>query len=97
MPHQPRFDWQLWFSALTPNIESEYYLIHFLYKLLNGDKVARMLISHDPFEGEKSPKFLKIDLSHYHFTDYRKERVTFGLKTPLTKLPFFLQLFPTEL
>ena len=56
-----------------------------------------MLISHDPFAGEKRPKFLKIDLDHYHFTDYKKERVTFGLKTPLTKLPFLLQLFPTEL
>lgn len=82
---------------MSPNIETEYYLIHFLYKLFNGDRVAQLLISHDPFAGEKRPKFLKIDLDHYHFTDYKKERVTFGLKTPLTKLPFLLQLFPTEL
>ncbi len=37
MPHQPRFDWQLWFSALSYGIEQEYYLVHFLYKILNND------------------------------------------------------------
>ncbi len=84
MPHQPRFAWQLWFSALS-SFESEYYLIHFLYKLLNNDPVALSLLSKNPFDGDNKLKFLKIELDHYQFTDYRKERVTFGLKNFLTK------------
>jgi len=64
MPHQPRFDWQLWFSALAPNIDGEYYLVHFLYKLFKKDKVALSLLSKDPFEGENL-KYLKIELEHY--------------------------------
>jgi hypothetical protein len=68
-----------------------------MYKLLNGDRVADMLLNHDPFHGEKRPQFVKIDLDHYHFTDYRKEKVTFGLKTPLTKIPFLIDLLPTDL
>ena len=41
---------------------------------------------------------MKIDLDHYHFTDFKKERVTLGFKTPLTRMiPFVLNLFPTEI
>jgi hypothetical protein len=43
MPHQPRFEWQLWFSALG-SIDTEYYLIHYLYKLFNNDTVAFELL-----------------------------------------------------
>jgi hypothetical protein len=39
-PHQPRFDWQLWFSALSKGLQSEFYLMHFLYKLFhNSDSI----------------------------------------------------------
>lgn len=95
MPHQPRFDWQLWFSALS-TYETEYYLIHFLYKVLNNDTTARSLIKHDPFEGT-APKYLRVELDHYQFTDFKKEKVTFGLKGLLTRLPFVLNLLPTDL
>jgi len=40
MPHQPRFEWQLWFSALG-QIDSEYYLAHYLHKLMNNDTIAK--------------------------------------------------------
>lgn len=63
MPHQPRFDWQLWFSALS-TFEQEYYLIHFLYKLMNNDKAAKSILNHDPFEG-KAPKQIRIFRDHY--------------------------------
>jgi len=36
MPHQPRFDWQIWFSALG-KVETETFLLHFVYKILNND------------------------------------------------------------
>lgn len=58
-----------------------------MYKLLNNDTVAKELIAFDPFNGEP-PKYLKIDLYNYWFTDYKKEKVTFGLKTVINTLPF---------
>eukprot|EP00347_Sterkiella_histriomuscorum_P012785 403367232 len=79
IPHQPRFDWQIWFSALGDFNMQDYYLIHFIYKLLNNDSHAKLLIKNDPFKG-KAPKFVKIDLYHYHFSDYQDENVTFGLR-----------------
>ncbi len=71
-------------------------MIHYLYKLLNNATAAKDLIKHDPFNG-KTPKYVRLDLDHYQMTDYRKEKVTFGLKTLLTKVPFILNLLPVEL
>jgi hypothetical protein len=75
----------MWFSALG-SFEREYYLTHFIYKLLNNDTVAKTLLSHDPFDGEP-PKYVKIDLYNYWFTDYKSQQVTFGVKGLLNKLP----------
>jgi len=56
-------------------------LIHFLYKLLNNDPVVYSFLSNS----DKKFKYVKVELDHYKFTDYRKERVTFGFKTLLMK------------
>jgi hypothetical protein len=55
----------LWFTALS-SFETEYYLLHFIYKLFNNDNVAKMIIQNDPFNGT-APRFIKIDLDHYPF------------------------------
>lgn len=57
-PHQPRLDWQLWFSALhsTPGVRDAYLQL-FLYKLLIGSpsvlsllgKSHSNIIDHNPF------------------------------------------------
>jgi hypothetical protein len=42
---------------------------------------------------------LKIELEHYHFSNYKEEKVTFGLKYFLTKIvPYVLRsdLFPKD-
>ena len=96
MPHQPRFDWQLWFSALR-EFEVEYYLIHFAYKILNNDVSAISILDENPFEGAAPPTHLRIYRDHYQFTDYKNEKVTFGLRTILTKLPYVINLLPTDL
>ena len=72
MPHQPRFDWQLWFSALSPDISREFYLVHFLYKILQNDPTAtQFLVKNYPFkEGvAEAPVAVKVDLFHYWFTE----------------------------
>ena len=52
---------------------------------MNNDPVAQSLLSNHDQLGDLKFKYVKIELDHYQFTDYRKERVTFGLKTLLTK------------
>lgn len=63
---------------------------------MSNDTSARSLIAKDPFNGQP-PKYMRIELDHYQFTDYKKERVTFGLKTILTKVPFLIDLLPIDL
>ena len=65
--------------------------MHFLYKLLNDDPIAKSFLQTDP--GKVT--YLKIDLDHYQFTDFKKERVTFGLKHFLTKTRL-VRLLPLE-
>lgn len=69
-----------------------------MYKLLNNDRVAKELLGSDPFNGE-TPKYLKVDLEHYMFTDFKKERVTFGLKLLFDKLlpPLSRMVLPKDL
>lgn len=55
MPHQPRFEWQMWFSALDELNMQQYYLIHFLYKLFNNDNHAKLLLKEDPFKNKAPP------------------------------------------
>jgi len=38
-----------------------------------------------------------LDLDHYQFTDYKREKVTLGLKTVLTRIPGLLSLLPLDL
>ncbi|CDW90774.1 UNKNOWN [Stylonychia lemnae] len=86
-PHQPRLDWQLWFSALNVFNFQDYYLIHFIYKILNNDTHAKTFFSQNPFPN-KAPKYLKIDLFHYHFSNYKDEGVTFGVGDIVKSIPY---------
>jgi len=65
---------------LAPQINSEFYLVHFLYKLFNKDQqVLKDLVKVNPFEW-KEPLYLKVDLYHYWLTDYQSQKVTFGMR-----------------
>ena len=76
MPHQPRFDWQLWFSALG-EVNQQFYLVHFIYKILNGNtQIPAQLLSYDPFKNTEPPTFIKIDLYDYHFTSWETELIS---------------------
>lgn len=39
---------------------------------------------------------MKIDLDHYQFTDYRKEKVTFNLKGLLDYFPALKNILPRD-
>jgi hypothetical protein len=64
-PYHRRLDWLLWFAAMgEPN---EYpWMVHFVWKLLDGDARAVALLAGDPFAGTP-PRHVRVDLYRYRF------------------------------
>jgi len=46
IPHQPRVDWQMWFSALANNINSEPWLVIMLGKILERNPVTLNMLGY---------------------------------------------------
>ena len=85
-PHQPRLDWQMWFEALrleqvhqaTGTIEPRYmspWFQSFLLRLLTGEPQVLGLLAANPFPNAP-PKYLRIILYQYRFTDDDERRKT---------------------
>ncbi len=78
-PHQPRLDWQMWFSALkalrSPPGQPQYrqWLVRFVGRLLQGEERVTALLAHNPFPG-KPPRYLRILLYDYRFGDFQTLR-----------------------
>src|SRR4029453_5377254 len=47
-PHQPRLDWQMWFSGLETPQENPW-LVALIYRLLQGSRDVSGLLAHNPF------------------------------------------------
>jgi len=64
-PFQPRLDWQIWFAAMaTP---SQYpWTLHFVWKLLQGDRGVVRLLANDPFP-EAPPRWVRARFYRYRF------------------------------
>jgi hypothetical protein len=69
----------MWFAAMS-DIESEPWLVHMVYKLLQNDAGVLSLLAQNPFPN-RPPRFIRAERYRYHFTrfgsrDYwRRERV----------------------
>jgi len=46
IPHQPRIDWQIWFSALSEDINTEPWLIIMLGKILERNPAVLDLLGY---------------------------------------------------
>tara|TARA_A100001015_G_C15037358_1_gene737176 strand:- start:1428 stop:3011 length:1584 start_codon:yes stop_codon:yes gene_type:complete len=68
-PFHYRLDWQIWFSAMRPQLQ-EPWLVHFLYKLLIDDQKTIRLLKNNPFP-DKAPSFIKIDRYIFEFDNNR--------------------------
>lgn len=68
-PYHLRLDWQLWFVQFSPRIERHPWLVHLVWKLLDGDPLVRRLFAHDPFDGG-APDQVRLVLYRYHFTTW---------------------------
>ncbi|MDP7037526.1 MAG: lipase maturation factor family protein [Myxococcota bacterium] len=70
-PYHHRLDWQIWFAAMS-NINRQPWLVHFIYKMLEGDKDALDLLAHDPF-ADNPAKFIRAELYEYRFSSNTDE------------------------
>jgi hypothetical protein len=64
-PFQPRLDWQIWFAAMASPLEYPWTL-HFVWKLLEGDRGVIRLLANDPFP-DVPPRFVRARFYRYRF------------------------------
>jgi Lipase maturation factor len=64
-PYQLRFDWQMWFAAMSNPTEYPW-TYNLVWKLLHNDPSALSLFAGNPFPG-KPPKFIRAVLYRYRF------------------------------
>jgi hypothetical protein len=62
-PYHLRLDWLIWFAAMDTR-PREPWVIHLVWKLLDGDPTIRTLIAVDPFHGA-APKWIRIRRFRY--------------------------------
>ncbi|MDP9033778.1 MAG: lipase maturation factor family protein [Myxococcota bacterium] len=76
-PYHYRLDWQFWFvgnGAATrgETIDQEPWLVHLVWKLLEGGQPVSHLLTRDPFAGTR-PRWLRASVWRYRFTEQRRD------------------------
>jgi hypothetical protein len=67
-PYHLRLDWLIWFAAMSEQ-PRDVWVIHLVWKLLDGDRGVRTLLARDPFDGA-APRFVRIRRFRYHLAPY---------------------------
>ncbi|WP_058555975.1 lipase maturation factor family protein [Thiohalocapsa sp. ML1] len=88
VPHQPRWDWQLWFLPKGPLFRPD--LKAFLNRLREGAPAVTALLAEPPF-GDKPPKMLRVRAYRYRFAT-PAERAADGIWWVREDLGAFLPL-----
>ncbi len=65
-PYQLRFDWQMWFAAMS-TYQDYPWTINLVWKLLHNDAGTTGLFAENPFPGNP-PKYIRAVLYRYQFT-----------------------------
>lgn len=65
-PYHYRADWQIWFAAMS-DASRQPWLVHLVYKLLQGDPTVKSLLAVDPFP-KQPPRFIRVQRYRYTFT-----------------------------
>lgn len=63
-PYHRRLDWLIWFAAMAERPRDPW-VIHLVFKLLDGDRTVRALLAVDPFDGA-APTWVRIRRFVYH-------------------------------
>jgi hypothetical protein len=67
-PYHLRLDWLIWFAAMN-DVPRDAWVIHLVWKLLDGDRGVRELFAVDPFDG-RAPAWVRIRRFVYHLEPY---------------------------
>jgi hypothetical protein len=67
IPHQPRLDWMMWFVPMGHPMNLMW-LDPFLNRLLENSPAVLGLLASNPFP-DRPPRYLRLGLYRYHFTD----------------------------
>jgi hypothetical protein len=63
-PYHRRLDWLIWFAAMSEQPRDPW-VLHLVWKLLDGDRGIRTLLAPDPFGGAP-PRYVRIRRFRYH-------------------------------
>ena len=66
-PYHLRLDWLMWFAAMSSYDEHPWF-VHFMAKLLEGDRPTLSLLRANPFPN-RPPRYVRALLYEYHFTN----------------------------
>ena len=73
-PYHYRLDWQMWFigngAAKGEAVDDEPWLVHLVWKLLEGGQPASRLLAREPFP-RAPPRWIRADIWRYRFTKRR--------------------------
>ncbi len=67
-PYHLRLDWLIWFAAMSDRPRDPW-VLHLVWKLLDGDRSIRTLFAVDPFGGAP-PRYVRIRRFVYHLAPY---------------------------
>jgi hypothetical protein len=67
-PYHRRLDWLIWFAAMNEQ-PRDLWVLHLVWKLLDGDRGIRELLASDPFDGAP-PRYVRIRRFQYHLAPW---------------------------
>lgn len=73
-PYHLRLDWLMWFAALS-HATAHGWLLELVRRLLEGDRLVRRLLRHDPFP-DRPPGAVRIVRYRYRYTTREERRET---------------------
>jgi lipase maturation factor len=73
-PYHLRLDWLMWFAAMSSYNDHPWF-VHFLAKLLEGDRATLGLLLTNPFP-DHPPRYVRAQLYEYHFTSSEERNKT---------------------
>ncbi len=73
-PYHLRLDWLMWFAAMSDYTQHPWF-VHFMGKLLEGDRATLSLLRQNPFP-DHPPRYVRAEMYQYEFTSPEERRRT---------------------
>ncbi len=94
VPHQPRLDWMIWFVP-PQHPDMMLWFDRFMHQLKQGSSAVLDLLQDNPFP-DGPPRFLRVQVYRYHFTDseQRSQTGNWWKREYLGEFPFVRPRYP---